>query len=80
MKKLKTVLKQPEFHAFLFVLCLIFFTYPLVLMSNKAAANVIYSILFLAWIIVITLLFVITRSYTESQPDPGQEDEDVTHV
>lgn len=80
MEKLNHVLRQPEFHALLFIVCLIIFSYPLALMTNMAAAAVIYLALFLPWFIIILLLFIITRSYTASRPDRDQKDEDVSHV
>lgn len=80
MRRLRTLLGQPEFHGFLFCLCLILFSYPLLLMSNGSLAGTIYLSLFLPWGGVIILLFLTTRSYPVTPPDKsqGREDGDVT--
>lgn len=81
-KKLMGVFRQPEFHAILFSLGLLLFTYPLLLMTNAEPPGVIYLALFLPWAIIIMLLFVMTRSYPVSRLDQeqDQEDGDITHV
>lgn len=83
MKRLKILLKQPAFHAFLFGLCLILFSYPLLVMSNMGLPGRVYLSLFLPWAAIIMLLFLTTRSYTVSHSDQDGdqvEDGDVTHA
>ncbi len=79
MKRIKMVLGQPEFHGVLFVLSLILFSYPLLVMSNEAHPRIVYLSLFLPWGIIILLLFFTTRSYATISPlDNKDEDGDVT--
>lgn len=82
MKKLKFLLRQPEFHGLLFVLSLILFSYPLLVMSNASHPKTIYLSLFLPWGIIILLLFLTSRSYPTLQQEkgPDHQDGDVTDV
>lgn len=84
MKRLKGALRQPEFHAVLFSLGALLFSYPLLLMANTEPPRVIYLALFLPWAIIIAVLFLITRSYSvphsEQAQNQDQDDGDITHV
>jgi len=82
MKKLKELFRQPEFHALVLGLCLILFTYPLLIMSNGGSAARVYFTLFISWGAIILLLFFITRSYisVQSQAENDNEDGDINHV
>ena len=78
MKRIIAVLRQPEFHGVLFVLCLILFSYPLLVMSNEGHPRIVYLSLFLPWGIIILLLFFTTKSYTVSGSDNNGDDGEVT--
>lgn len=72
-------LKQPEFHAFLFSLALMLFSYPLTVMAKQAFPTVVFVSLFLPWGIIVVLLFFVGKSYTSvrSGQSRGREDGDV---
>lgn len=76
VKRIKVLLNQPEFHAILFVLGLILFSYPLLIMSKEGHPTSVYLSLFLPWGVMILLLFLTTRSYGVAESDLNQDDED----
>lgn len=78
MKRLKMILRQPEFHGVLFVLGLILFSYPLLVMSTQGHPRLVYMSLFLPWGIIILLLFLTTKSYDVSRLDNKSDDGDIT--
>ncbi len=76
MKKLKNLLRQQEFHAFVFCLCLILFSYPLLIMTNIGHPKSVYFSLFIPWATIIVGLFFISRSYVKISSDEVQDRED----
>lgn len=76
MKRIRVLLSQLEFHALLFVLGIILFSHPLLIMSNEGHPTKVYLSLFLPWGLMISLLFLMTRSYIASDSDPNQDEEE----
>lgn len=84
MAGFKRLLKQSEFHLFLFfiylvAICLPFFIFP----AKNAPVNMfsddIFSYFFIVWGIVIALLFLTSRSLDNS-PEPSGDTENETDV
>ncbi len=75
MKRIKVLLRQPEFHALLFILGLILFSYPLLIMTNESHPASVYLSLFLPWGLMILLLFLTTRSYIPSHSERNNDDD-----
>lgn len=76
MDKIKSTLRQPEFHIFLFCFGLLLFSYPLFLMSNKAGAAEVLLFLFLPWATVILIMFLMSRSYAMPSADENEDQEE----
>ncbi len=62
MERLKALLRQTEFHLLLFVLCMVLFGWPVVTFPDIRRLEVMFVYLFVAWTIVIFLLFLVSRS------------------
>jgi hypothetical protein len=69
MKRIKRILRQPQFQIFLFSLCLVLFSWPVVNVSNAARAKAMFVYLFLAWTVVSFLLYLVTRSLGRSHSE-----------
>lgn len=86
MKKFRNLLRQPEFHVFLFcmffvLICLPFLVFP---GANKPVnmfdENIFYYF-FILWGVVIALLFFIVRSLRNDVPAETENEKDGdTHV
>lgn len=77
MKKLISILKQEEFRVFFFLLALLMFVYPLIAPSTLARLDFLFSYFFIAWFIVIAVLFFAFRNHDAPQK---QDDNDYTDV
>ena len=62
MERLKALLRQTEFHLLLFVLCMVLFGWPVVTFPDMRRLELMFIYLFVAWAIVIFLLFLVSRS------------------
>lgn len=70
--RLKHLLRQAEFHGFLFVLVLLVFSWPFFGSAGTPPPGSLFLYLFLPWGIVIFLLFIISQSLTtSSSSEPG---------
>jgi len=73
MIKLRDLLRLPEFHIFLFCLCLILFSWPILAISGGEGLKGMFIYLYTAWGIVIVLLFLIGRSLKAGPSGPAGE-------
>jgi hypothetical protein len=62
MKRYLQLLRQPEFHTFVFCLMLLLMNWPFLAISGRNGLASIFIYLFVTWSILILLLFVIQRS------------------
>lgn len=62
MDKLRALLRQTEFQALLFFVCLVLFSWPVVSFGDVERLEVMFVYLFTAWTVVIFLLFLVSRS------------------
>jgi hypothetical protein len=61
MNELTKQFSRPAFHLFIFALCLIFFSWPvLTITENKSSFWVPIAYLFIMWFFTIVLLFVVS--------------------
>jgi len=75
MEKLKSLLRQKEVHILLFGLCLILFNWPFLTGVYKTSLSYTFLSLFLAWAIIIALLYLLSTSYgPASSPDGDREE------
>jgi len=77
MKKLVSIIKQEEFRVFFFLLALLMFVYPLIAPSILARLDFLFCYLFIAWFIVVAVLFYAFRNHDAPQK---QDDNDNTDV
>ena len=75
MGKLKSVLRQKEVHILLFGLCLILFNWPFFTGLYKTSLGYTFLSLFLAWAIVIVLVYLLTTSYRPASSPDGDREE-----
>ena len=83
MKRLRTLLQQPEFSVVLFVIGLVLFIRPLLAMSVTARAQSVLLSIFLPWAFIIILLFLVSQSLASSgdvSPTDKGTDEDSEEV
>lgn len=73
MNNLKCLFRKPGFHFFLFCLCLVLFSWPILTIADQKQNITIFIYLFIVWGIIIFLLFLIARSHHLKHLD---EDED----
>ncbi len=69
MKKIRSLLKLPEFQVFLFALCVVLFAWPVVNLSDAARVKGMFIYLFLSWTVIIFLLYMVTTGMNASGPD-----------
>jgi hypothetical protein len=69
MKKIKTLLRQPQFQVFLFSLCLILFSWPVVNFSDGARVKAMFVYMFLSWTVVSLLLYLVTTNLKTSNSE-----------
>lgn len=62
MEKLRALLRQTEFQGLLFFTCLVLFGWPVVSFGDVERLEVMFVYLFVAWAIVIVLLFLVSRN------------------
>ena len=84
MKRIKRLLQQPEFSVVLFVIGLVLFVRPLLVMSVMDPSHAVLLSIFLPWIFIIVLLIFVsqnlaspTSSMDVSSVDLSVEDESV---
>jgi len=75
MERLANLFRQTDFQTFLFVLSLILFGWPVVHFSNLGRFETMFYYLFVAWGIVIFLLFLVSRCLSD-QPGPEESDDE----
>lgn len=75
MDKFRTLFRQKEFHALLLCLCLVLFNWPFLIGAYKEDLQTTFVSLFLAWALVICLLFLTSLSYGPSFPEEGGSEE-----
>lgn len=75
MDKFRTLFRQKEFHLLLLSLCLVLFNWPFLTGTYKRDLPTTFVSLFLAWAIVICLLFFTSQSYGPSSPEEGGSEE-----
>ncbi len=82
MNKFRELVGRGEFHAFVFCVGVLLFSYPLLIMSNTERPAGVYLSLFMPWGIMIGLLFVISRSYViaDAEEGPAEEDGEMSDV
>jgi hypothetical protein len=69
MERLGALLRQKEFHALLFCLCVVLMNWPFVEFSDVGRLKAVFIYLFLAWSFIIFLLFLVSRSLRNPPPD-----------
>jgi hypothetical protein len=74
MERFKHLLRQTEFHVLLFCVSLVLFGWPVVNFSDMQRLEIRFIYLFLAWGVVILLLYLVGRSLGE--PAAPEETED----
>jgi hypothetical protein len=74
MERFKNLLKQTEFHILLFCVSLVLFGWPVVNFSDMQRLEIRFVYLFMAWGVVILLLYLVGRSLGESASPEENED------
>jgi uncharacterized membrane protein len=69
MKRLKSLLKQTEFHTLIFCLSLVLFSWPFLASSVMLLPERLFIYLFLLWVLLILVLFLMSRN---SHSPPSQ--------
>jgi len=82
LKRLKSTLRLPEFQLLLFGFCFALFGWPLLLIAEKQHNDAIFIYLFVAWGIIIFLLFLIAGSLDGSDAEETENSkiEGITNV
>ncbi len=62
MERLRALLRQTEFHVLLFFVCLFLFGWPLATSADLEQLELMFVYIFVAWTIVVLLLFLVSRS------------------
>ena len=78
MKRFSHLLRQPEFHLFLFCLGLVLLNWPFLAIFQGRAPELLFVYLLSVWAIAVILLFLIARAcrnravsdHDQSQDDP----------
>ncbi len=73
MKKFARLFQQAEFALLLFILCLILFNWQFLGLPGQAQGYAAYVYLFLAWAVVILILFLMDRA--NKMPEQGKAGE-----
>jgi hypothetical protein len=69
------LLRQPEFHIFLFCLLFILINWPFLAISTENGLMSSFVYLFLLWAILIILMFLIQRSLRDKASGEEKDDE-----
>jgi len=73
MERLKALFRQSEFHALLFCGSLLLLTWPVVSFSDVDRLQTMFAYLFLAWGVIVLLLFLVSRSLDTRNGSDGAE-------
>jgi hypothetical protein len=73
MERLKALFRQSEFHALLFCGSLLLLTWPVVSFSDVNRIQTMFVYLFLAWGVIVLLLFLVSRSLGTGNGSDGGE-------
>jgi hypothetical protein len=73
MDRLKALFRQSEFHALLFCGSLLLLTWPVVSFSDVDRIQTMFVYLFLAWGVIVLLLFLVSRSLDTGNESDGTE-------
>lgn len=73
MQRLRALMGETEFHVLLFFLCIVLFGWPFVSFSDIARLEVMFVYLFIAWTVVIGLLFLVGRSQAVQEKSEDSE-------
>lgn len=78
MNSLKNLLGRSEFHVVLLHVCLILFGWPVVAFQDPGRLKAMFVYLFVAWVAVICLLYLISRSVevASAPEEPGSAQEE----
>jgi hypothetical membrane protein len=69
------MLRQVEFHIFLFVLLFILIDWPFLAISANHGLPAVFSYLFVLWSLFILLLFLVSRALGPAVPGEERDDE-----
>ncbi len=69
MKKIKYLLRQSQFQAFLFSVCLVLFAWPVVNVADASRVKAMFVYLFLSWTVVSFLLYLVTTTLKTSNSE-----------
>jgi O-antigen/teichoic acid export membrane protein len=75
MRRLRALLRQSEFHIFLFCLSLILFARPLLVMFNGRGPESVFISLYVPWAVIIFFLFLAARSSASAPADQSRDGE-----
>ncbi len=73
MERLKALFRQSEFHALLFCGSLLMLTWPVVSFSDVNRLQTMFVYLFLAWGMIVLLLFLVSRSLDDGNGSDDTE-------
>lgn len=73
MERLKALFRQTESHILLFLISLVLFSWPVVSYSDVERLKVMFVYLFVAWAVVVGLLFLVSRSLSEHDEHEGDK-------
>ena len=68
MRRLVQLLRQSEFHTFLFCLMCMLINWPFLAVTGKNGLISLYMYLLVLWLIFILLLFLVQRSLRDNTP------------
>lgn len=69
MQRLNRMLHQPGFHVFCFFLFLFILVWPILAIPGSQALAAFFKYLFIAWCVMISLLYMLASSLDESDSD-----------
>ena len=73
MKRLKSLLKQTEFHILILCLSLILFSWPFLASSIMLLPERLFTYFFLVWGLIIFVLFLMSRNHLSPPADEPDE-------
>lgn len=73
MKRLVELLKQTDFHAFLFCLMLFLVNWPLLQSAAAGGVKALFVYLYGLWLVLILILFLIQKSLRGNRPDKDRD-------
>jgi hypothetical protein len=79
MRRLRAVLQGVEFHLLWFLISLILFSAPIVLLSFRQQPKQLMLAFFVPWLASLVVLFVASRSYQVPSGDDDQRPEPPEH-